>query len=533
MSGYNTSDSTKLQALAGIANGSIEPHIFVRGWGIPAEVIPQIPGGMRAILFVMPLPSTGSETVVTLAIGQSWTSLVGESLYIYDSDQKVSGFRLDPIGRNLGGGECAGNPEFNAAYLEQYSEYFEPALFKAIEASAQLKDQLNGKKLFVTAQAQAAPLAQLAAMAFRRTRTGLPDGLVLTTECCYTFAMPPVGNADFSTCLNANAPSGAYNVYAGKVDQFASPPVMPKDTVRTGTPEDLSKATIPVPYDEPWFERSAPYYTQSLGGADPSSPSNGEVSNPPEGFSANFAFTLAELAAAACGLAMRPDLPQHPVVPNYNLEGQPITSNNAPWAYLFTNKTTTPARVIVVFRGSITFTELVAAITPFGQSPPAYLPKNCQILSSVDAIYSPLREALRSAVSTLLKLLPGMSKEIVVTGHDLGGTLANVCALDIATDPAGLIKPGPVYTFGAPLVGNISFAEAFNAQFASKSFQLGRPGDIFPFIPENRMPVPAAVPLAGVPTWDDPEQHALRGYAELLNPSGFLSPENEADSACE
>ena len=73
MSGYNTSDSTKLQALAGIANGSIESQSFVRGWGIPAEVLPQIPGGMRAILFVRPLPSTGSENVVTLAIGQSWT----------------------------------------------------------------------------------------------------------------------------------------------------------------------------------------------------------------------------------------------------------------------------------------------------------------------------------------------------------------------------------------------------------------------------------------------------------------------------
>jgi Lipase (class 3) len=532
MSGYNTDDSTKLQALAGIANGSIESQSFVPGWGVPAEILPNIRGGMRAILFVRPLPSTGSDAVVTLAIGQSWRSLVGASLYIYDSDQNISGFRLAPIGRNLGSGECAGNPEFNAAYLEQYSTYFEPALFKAIEASARLKNQLNGKKLFITAQAQAAPLAQLAAMAFRRTRTGLPDGLVLSTECCYTFGTPPVGNAAFSTCLNANAPSGAYNVYAGKVDQFASPPVMPKDTVRTGTAEDLSKATIPV-YDEPWFERSTPYYTQSLGGADLSSPSNGAVSNPPEGFSANFAFTLAELAAAAYGLAMRPDLPQHPVVPNYNLEGQPITSNNVPWAYLFTNKTTTPARVIVVFRGSITFTELAAAITPFGASPPGYLPKDCQILSSVDAIYSPLREALRSSVSTLLQLLPGQSKEIVVTGHDLGGTLANVCALDIAADPAGLIKPGPVYTFGAQLVGNISFAEAFNAQFALKSFQLGRPGDIFPSIPEILMPVKAAVQLTGVPTWDDPALHALRGYAELLNPSRFLSSENEADPACE
>lgn len=49
----------------------------------------------------------------------------------------------------------------------------------------------------------------------------------------------------------------------------------------------------------------------------------------------------------------------------------------------------------------------------------------------------------------------------VVTGHSLGGALANLCAVDLQYNFAPNIAI-EVYTFGAPRVGNRAFSESYN-----------------------------------------------------------------------
>ncbi|DBA98954.1 TPA: hypothetical protein ACH3X1_014695 [Trebouxia sp. C0004] len=79
-------------------------------------------------------------------------------------------------------------------------------------------------------------------------------------------------------------------------------------------------------------------------------------------------------------------------------------------------------------------------------------------------------------VSTVLKVLHHQKKSptikrILVTGHSLGGALANLCAFDIAAaiKEAGASAEGgqtitvSCYTFGAPRTGNSAFRSEYNA----------------------------------------------------------------------
>lgn len=67
-------------------------------------------------------------------------------------------------------------------------------------------------------------------------------------------------------------------------------------------------------------------------------------------------------------------------------------------------------------------------------------------------------------VKNLLGILPGA--RIIITGHSLGGALAQLCALEFARQKLPLDL---VVTFGSPRVGNKTFATIYNeAQIACK-----------------------------------------------------------------
>jgi len=50
-------------------------------------------------------------------------------------------------------------------------------------------------------------------------------------------------------------------------------------------------------------------------------------------------------------------------------------------------------------------------------------------------------------------------KQISITGHSLGGALATLMSLEIVRK--FLVIP-EIYTFGAPRIGNVKFAEFYN-----------------------------------------------------------------------
>ena len=74
--------------------------------------------------------------------------------------------------------------------------------------------------------------------------------------------------------------------------------------------------------------------------------------------------------------------------------------------------------------------------------------------------------------------------EILVTGHSLGGALANLAAADIREKFPEFRKPMKLFTFGAPRVGNQQFARMMNTYYPEgNNFRVVNKRDIVPHIP--------------------------------------------------
>ena len=73
------------------------------------------------------------------------------------------------------------------------------------------------------------------------------------------------------------------------------------------------------------------------------------------------------------------------------------------------------------------------------------------------------------------------SKTIWITGHSLGGALAELCAAQ--TVFVSNIPVQGVYTFGQPRVGSKDFADALNAKLGSGIFRFVNDRDIVPRVP--------------------------------------------------
>ncbi len=71
-------------------------------------------------------------------------------------------------------------------------------------------------------------------------------------------------------------------------------------------------------------------------------------------------------------------------------------------------------------------------------------------------------------------------RNIVLTGHSLGGALAVVSARLL--NDAGL-TPQAVYTYGMPRVGDPTFAQAYSAALGARTFRLRHGEDVVPLAP--------------------------------------------------
>jgi|RhiMethySRZTD1v2_1073278.scaffolds.fasta_scaffold03861_16 triacylglycerol lipase len=79
------------------------------------------------------------------------------------------------------------------------------------------------------------------------------------------------------------------------------------------------------------------------------------------------------------------------------------------------------------------------------------------------------------------RLLNRGNKTVWITGHSLGGALAELCAAQ-AVFVSNIPVQG-VYTFGQPRVGNKAFAEAVGARIGSRVFRFVNHRDIVPRVP--------------------------------------------------
>jgi predicted lipase len=90
--------------------------------------------------------------------------------------------------------------------------------------------------------------------------------------------------------------------------------------------------------------------------------------------------------------------------------------------------------------------------------------------------YSSVREAMFKAA----KETP--HKQIICTGHSLGGALATLCAVDIKYNlPDKVVS---AYTFGSPKVGNAEFVKFYN-KHVPQTFRIVNSVDIVPSLPPD------------------------------------------------
>jgi len=87
--------------------------------------------------------------------------------------------------------------------------------------------------------------------------------------------------------------------------------------------------------------------------------------------------------------------------------------------------------------------------------------------------------ALREQIFELLTLLK-RDRPLFITGHSLGGALATLAAIDIATN-SDYTTP-IVYTFGAPRVGDPTFVKAYNSTVPIH-WRIQNKFDIVPHLP--------------------------------------------------
>ncbi|CAE6929940.1 LIP [Symbiodinium natans] len=88
-------------------------------------------------------------------------------------------------------------------------------------------------------------------------------------------------------------------------------------------------------------------------------------------------------------------------------------------------------------------------------------------------------ESLRSCIETALKATCS-GKEVVVTGHSLGGAICTLAMVDLA-QRGWTIKEG--YTFGMPRTGDATFAAHFDQMFSGKFFRVTHHMDPVPHVP--------------------------------------------------
>jgi predicted lipase len=73
-------------------------------------------------------------------------------------------------------------------------------------------------------------------------------------------------------------------------------------------------------------------------------------------------------------------------------------------------------------------------------------------------------------------------KQIICTGHSLGGALATLCALDVKYNlPAKVVS---TYTFGSPKVGNEAFAKFYD-KYVPQTYRIVNGVDLVPTLPPD------------------------------------------------
>ena len=455
----------------------------------------------------------GDTNIVVLALGMTWVSYLQNKF-----DALITQLPLpSQIAKDAPAGAMMDSTFINA-YLQ-----IQTAVWNSLQ-------YLNNQPLYICGISLGGPLAQIAALDLRPGNKGpgnvsAPPGPTPS----YVFSTGNTANKAFAGYYNRTL-QNAYTVQAGSaatvVDMFPTSPA--NDDFTTIGMLQMAAAKIPA-VDVPWLERGDTFYLQALGGIPFSGPTiPASIPNPPAGFSQVLAYTLAGLTAASYHLAQHPES-MTPDISPYTLD-KIITSGDVPYAYIYTST----ENVVVSFRGSITWGEFSLQDANANFSTPLFGEGQVQtgaynVYTTPVTIDDELQEnedegdddipLFSEALKAELKLVtPG--KKLFLTGHGLGGTLANIAAMDL-TNGDDKLTVNAVYTFGGVYPGNSDFTAEFNDLLGSKSYQINRPSDKIGAAGMFRgfTPVGTAVTLNGQMAIEESTRHSLDGYLKLLNPN--------------
>lgn len=138
--------------------------------------------------------------------------------------------------------------------------------------------------------------------------------------------------------------------------------------------------------------------------------------------------------------------------------------------------------IIIAFRGYASYPADLIAAYDILQVPYPFVKNGGKTSRGFTCIYLSTRDKLMSELNML-----STSKRLFVTGHNYGGALAVLAALDIAVN-TGFENP-IVYTYGGPRVGDPCFVLRFN-QTVKNSIRIFNIHDSYPTFPDRVYPPP-------------------------------------------
>ncbi|MEK3714965.1 lipase family protein [Paenibacillus sp. FSL R7-0333] len=139
-------------------------------------------------------------------------------------------------------------------------------------------------------------------------------------------------------------------------------------------------------------------------------------------------------------------------------------------------------QIVVAFRGYASYPADLLASYDIFLTPYPFVRSGGKTSRGFTCLY-------RSTRNNLIRELNKLStaKRLYITGHNYGGALATLAALDIAVNTR--FKHPFVYTYGSPCIGDPNFVSRFNSTIKN-SVRIVNIHDSFPTFPARRYPPP-------------------------------------------
>jgi triacylglycerol lipase len=150
----------------------------------------------------------------------------------------------------------------------------------------------------------------------------------------------------------------------------------------------------------------------------------------------------------------------------------PVPNNHFGWVCIDQTK----ARLIVCFRGTEYFKDWLDDFD-FAPAPYSAIPGRGTVHQGFQIVFETVRDNVRALVAAH----GANCKQILITGHSLGGALCALAAPDLLNDVASSLAP-IVYTWAEPRVGHHDYVQLFDTR-VNICYRIVNLWDVVPHLP--------------------------------------------------